>query len=78
MLKSFTPQKTDLGWTIEIPPEMAETIGVAIGSLAVLHTTAHGVEVEILPPPSSELRESVRQIYEDYQETFEELKRLGD
>lgn len=78
MSKSFTPHKTELGWTIEIPAEMAEAMGVAAGSIAVLHTKPQGVEIEILPPPTAELKESVHQIYEEYRETFEELKRLGD
>lgn len=78
MTKSFTPQKTDLGWVIEIPAEMAQTMSVAEGSLIVLYPKEGNVEVEILPPPSPEHKESVRRIHEKYRETFEELKRLGD
>ncbi|HEV7797500.1 MAG TPA: hypothetical protein VGO73_05065 [Pyrinomonadaceae bacterium] len=78
MSKSFAPHKTELGWTIEIPAEMADAIGVAAGSLAVLHTKPQGVEIEILPPPTLELKESVHQIFKEYRETFEELKQLGD
>lgn len=50
MSQSLTPQKLELGWTIEIPAEMAAAMGVAAGSLAVLHTKPQGVEIEILPP----------------------------
>ncbi|HKS43099.1 MAG TPA: hypothetical protein VJX74_20970 [Blastocatellia bacterium] len=78
MSGTLTPQKTDLGWVIEIPSEMAHTLGVAEGSLAVLHAKASGLEVEILSPPSPELENSVRRIYEKYKEAFEEMKRLGD
>lgn len=33
----ITPQKTDRGWVIEIPGDMAQALGVAEGSLAVMH-----------------------------------------
>jgi len=73
-----TPQKTDLGWVIEVPYEMAQALGVGEGSLAVLHAKDGSIEVEILPPPSPELEESARRIYEKYKDAFEEMKRLGD
>jgi hypothetical protein len=34
--------------------------------------------VDVLPPPSPELDESVRRIYGKYKEAFEEMERLGD
>ena len=74
----LTPQKSDLGWVIEIPAEMAQAMGVAEGSLAVLHTKAGSFEVEILPPPSPELKGSVRRIHDKFKDAFEEMKRLGD
>jgi hypothetical protein len=77
-MSTITPQKTDLGWVVEIPPEIARALGVAEGSLAVLHPQDGSLEIEILPPPSPEIKESVRRISEKYKETFEELKRLGD
>lgn len=73
-----TPQKTNLGWVIEVPYEMAQALGVGEGSLAVLHAKDGSIEVEILPPPSPELEESARRIYEKYKDAFEEMKRLGD
>ena len=78
MSSTLTPQKTDLGWVVEIPPEIAQALGIAEGSLAVLSPRDGKLEAEILPPPSPELKESVRRIYEKHRETFEELKRLGD
>jgi hypothetical protein len=72
-----TPQKTNLGWVIEVPYEMAQALGVAEGSLAVLHAKDGSIEVEILPP-SPELEESALRIYEKYKDAFEEMKRLGD
>ena len=74
----LTPQKSDLGWVIEIPAEMAQAMGVAEGSLAVLHTKAGSFEVEILPPPSPELKQSIHRIHDKFKDAFEEMKRLGD
>jgi len=74
----LTPQKTDQGWVIEVPPEMTHALGVAEGSIAVLHAKAGQIEVEILPPPSSELRKSARRIYEKHKDAFDEMKRRGD
>jgi hypothetical protein len=74
----LTPQKSDLGWVIEIPAEMARAMGVTEGSLAVLHTKAGGFDVEILPPASPELKQSVRRIQDKFKDAFEEMKRLGD
>jgi len=75
---SITPRKTDLGWVIELPAEIAQAMGVAEGSLAVLHVKEEKLDLEILPPPSPELKEAVRRISEKHKETFEEMKRLGD
>ena len=36
------------------------------------------IEVEILPPPSPEMKESARRIYEKHKDAFEEMKRRGD
>ncbi len=77
-MSTTTPRKTDLGWIVELPPEMAQTMGVAEGSLAVLHPKDGSLEVEVLPPPSPELTERVEHIYDKYKEAFEEMKRLGD
>jgi hypothetical protein len=71
------PQKTDRGWIIEIPAEMAQAMEVEEGSIAVLHIRTGTVEVEVLPPPSSELDRSVDRIFDKYKDTFEEMKRLG-
>jgi hypothetical protein len=72
------PHKAGDSWVIEIPDEMAQAMGAAPGSVAVLHA-AHGtIEVEVLPPPPPELDESVRRIYDKYKDAFEEMKRLGD
>jgi hypothetical protein len=71
-------QKTDQGWFIEIPPDMADVMKIARGSIGVLHPHKGGLEMEILPPPSPELITSVREICEQFREDFDEMKRLGD
>lgn len=78
MPASITPRKTDLGWVIELPAEISEAMGVAAGSLAALHVKEGNLDIEILPPPSPELKSAVRRISDKHKETFEEMKRLGD
>ncbi len=78
MNELLTPRKTELSWAVELPPEMAEVLGVPEGSLIVLHAKDGSVETEILPLPSPEFAERVQYILEKNKETFEELKRLGD
>lgn len=78
MSRELMPRKAGDSWVIEIPDEMARAMGVPPGSVAVLHTTQGTIEVEVLPPPSPELDESVRRICDKYKDAFEEMKRLGD
>lgn len=78
MSSKLIPHQAGDSWVIEIPAEMAQALGVAVGSIAVLHAAQGTIEVEVLPPPSPELEASVRRIHEKYQESFEEIKRLGD
>jgi hypothetical protein len=78
MSTSTIPQKTNLGWVVNVPDEIAQELGVSEGTIAVLHAKDGRLEVEILPPPSRELVESVRQTYEQFKEAFDEMKRLGD
>jgi len=51
---------------------------VAEGSIAILHAKDGRLEVEMLPPPSKELIESVRHTHEQFKDAFDEMKRLGD
>ena len=73
-----TPRKSDLGWIIEIPAEMAEMLSVEPGSIAVLYPREGALETEILPPPSDELKEDFERLFDKYEDTFAELKRIGD
>jgi len=57
---------------------MAHALGVAEGSVAVLHTKDGAIEVEILPPPTDELKEAARRINDKHRSAFEEMKRIGD
>jgi hypothetical protein len=72
------PRKTDQGWIIDIPPDMADVMGVARGSIGVLYPRTDGLSIEVLPPPSPELIEMVSEICEQFREDFEEMKRFGD
>ncbi len=78
MAETITPMKTEMGWVMEIPPEMAEILKVEPGSLAILYPKGGALETEILPPPSAELKEDFERLFNKYRETFEELKRIGD
>jgi hypothetical protein len=72
------PQKTVLGWVVDVPNEIAQELGVPEGSIAIIHAKDGRLELEILPPPPNELTESVRLTYEQFKEAFDEMKRLGD
>ena len=78
MNRIHTPQKTDQGWVVEIPAELIQALGVAEGSQAVLSVRDNRLEVAILPSPSPELLEEIRETYAELKDTFAELKRRGD
>lgn len=77
-MSTLAPQKTDLGWVIEVPTEIARSLEVPEGSLAVLSVTDGRLDVEILPTPTPELLQSVRETCEEFKDAFDEMKRLGD
>jgi hypothetical protein len=74
----LTPEKTGRGLMMDIPPEMAAAMGVEEGSIIILYPQEGGMSYEILPPPSPQLKASVRETYEQFKGAFEEMKRLGD
>jgi hypothetical protein len=78
MARTITPRKTGLGWGMDIPSEMATLLKVAPGSIAILFPKEGTLDIEILPPPSTEFQADFERLYTKYWETFEELKRLGD
>lgn len=70
--------KTEQGWAVRMPPEMAMAAGVPEGSIIVLHFECGGIKAEILPPATGEMKQSVRESVEKFKDAFAELKRLGD
>lgn len=78
MAEVITPQKTDLGWVMEVPLEMASAMKIEPGSTVLLYPKEGSLETEILPPPSVELQADFERLFNKYEATFEELKRLGD
>jgi hypothetical protein len=78
MASTITPRKTEIGWVMEIPSEMAEILKVEPGSMVVLYPKEGALETEILPAPSAELKEDFERLFDKYKETCEELKRIGD
>ena len=74
----LTPEKTGRGWVMDVPPEMAKTMGVEEGSVIVLYPREGGMSYEILPPLPPDMRASVLQTCEEFKEAFTEIKRLGD
>jgi hypothetical protein len=78
MTAVLAPQKTDKGWMMDLPDDMAEALGVAHGSIALLYVNDGIIQTELLPPPSDELKDFFERTYEKYSDTFDELKRLGD
>jgi hypothetical protein len=78
MSSLITPHKTDLGWIIELPPEVTRALGVGEGAIGVLHPRDGNLEVEVLPPPSPELIDEVNETWDEFREAFEEMKRRGD
>jgi hypothetical protein len=78
MSSILTPKKTDRGWVVKMPLEMTQALSVSEGSLAVLHATDVGIDVEILPPVSKEIKDAARRIVDKHKDALEEMKRLGD
>ena len=75
---STAPRKTDEGWIIDIPTDMADVMGIAHGSVGVLYPSRNSISIEILPPPAPELVSSVLETCEEFREAFEGMKKLGD
>lgn len=72
MSQEIIPKKTDIGWIMEIPPDMAALLKVEAGSIAVLYPVEGELKTEILPPPSAEMKEEFERLSDKYQDTFTE------
>ena len=78
MSQTITPHKTRLGWVIDIPPEIAESLEIAPGSIALLYAREGALATEILPQPAPELEAEFERLWHKHGDTLAELKRLGD
>lgn len=78
MSELLTPQKTDRGWVLAMTPEMAREAGVDEGSYLVFYLNEGQASVEILPPATEEMKQSVRESIDKFKDAFAEMKRLGD
>lgn len=70
--------RTEQGWTVPMLPEMTQIADVPEGSFIVLHLERGGVQAEIIPPATKEMKRSVRESVEKFKDAFAEMKRLGD
>jgi hypothetical protein len=73
-----TPHKTDIGWVIDLPDEIAASLNVPPGSVALLYTREGALATEILPPPTPELEDEFERLWRKHEGALKELKRLGD
>ena len=78
MESTTTLEKTYSSCVVELTPETQKHLGIAEGSIVILHKKNDGIEVEILPPPSPEFVALSERLHEKYKDVFEELKRIGD
>lgn len=60
MSSILTPKATEQGWVIDMPEEMAKSIGVEEGSTILLYGSDGRIRTEILPPLSPQLQEASR------------------
>ena len=74
----LTPRKTQQGWIIDLPDEMAQTIGVEAGSMVVLYANEAGLRTEVLPPVSQKIKDISQYLLTKNRAVYEELKKLGD
>lgn len=74
----LTPRKTEQGWIIDLPEEMAQSIGVEAGSMVVLYASEEGLRTEVLPPVSQKIKDISQYLLIKNRAVHEELKKLGD
>ncbi len=63
---------------VELAPETMKQLGIAAGSTVIMHANDGRIEVEILPPTSAALLAEIHETYEEMNDVFAEMKRLGD
>ncbi|MBS1811757.1 MAG: hypothetical protein JST84_26585 [Acidobacteria bacterium] len=72
------PRQTEQGWVVDLPPEMAQAIGVAEGSMVILYAHEGSVRTEILPPVSAEIKNISQYLLQKNRALYEEMKKVGD
>lgn len=78
MSELLTPQKTDRGWVLAMTQEMTREAGVDEGSYLVFYLNEGHASVEIFPPATGEMKQSIQQSIDKFKDAFAEMKRLGD
>jgi hypothetical protein len=78
MAELLTPRRTERGWVIQMTPEMAREARAPEGSVLIIYLGDSGISAEILPPPTEEIKDSVKRSIEKFGDAFAEMKRLGD
>jgi hypothetical protein len=74
MVESPVFNRIDQGWAMPMLPEMAAAAGVAEGSILVLHLQPGKIEVEVLPPPTEEMKQGVQESIDKFGEAFSVLQ----
>ncbi len=74
----LTPRQTEQGWVIDLPSEMARSIGIAEGSMVILYAHEGGIRTEILPPVAQEIKDISQYLLKKNHALYEELKKIDD
>ena len=64
-------------WILELPKEICDKEGFAVGTLVSLTLNSNSISAKYLKP-SKEIEDFVDSVIEDEKEYFEEMKRIGD
>lgn len=64
-------------WIFELPDDVCQREGFAIGTMVSLTIKNAGIQTTIIHP-STEIDDFVNRVVEEEKEYFEEMKRLGD
>ncbi len=65
-------------WILEMPPEICNHEGLAVGTLVSLTIKDHGIQAEFIRPPSKKLQSISKRLLRKNKELYEELARIGD
>jgi len=65
-------------WILEVPSDVCEREGFAIGTLVSLTIKNNGIQAEFIRPPSKKLQAVSKQLLRKNRKLYDGLKRLGD